>query len=73
MMIKPESMTFYYENLFKDKALNDEFNKEMSGSWKEILANFAAGYMDSYAKGYGDVFNHFLEVVPLVDLFEGVQ
>jgi hypothetical protein len=73
MTLKPESMTMYFENLFKNKVLNDAFNREMSESWKVILANFSAGYMDSYAKVYGDVFNNFLEVVPLVDLFEGVQ
>ncbi|KAJ3617211.1 hypothetical protein MTP99_007455 [Tenebrio molitor] len=73
MTLKPESMTMYFENLFKNKVLNDAFNREMSESWKVIFANFSAGYMDSYAKVYGDVFNNFLEVVPLVDLFEGVQ
>ncbi|CAH1383474.1 unnamed protein product [Tenebrio molitor] len=38
--MKPESITFYYENLFKDKALNDAFNREMSESWKEIFDKF---------------------------------
>ncbi|KAJ3617212.1 hypothetical protein MTP99_007456 [Tenebrio molitor] len=73
MTVKPESMTFYFENLFKNKVLNDAFNQEMTESWKVVLANLSAGYIDSYAKAYGDVFNNFLEVVPLVDLFEGVQ
>jgi hypothetical protein len=73
MTVKPEPMTFYFENLFKNKVLNDAFNQEMTESWKVVLANLSAGYIDSYAKAYGDVFNNFLEVVPLVDLFEGVQ
>jgi hypothetical protein len=73
MMIKADSISLNYENLFEDKVLNDAFNRELSKNWKLILANFDAIYMDSYAKVYGDVFNNFLQVVPLMDLFAGIQ
>jgi hypothetical protein len=70
--MKPVSITFYYENLFKDKALNDAFNREMSESWKEIFDKFSPPYQDTFGKGYAHIFNNFLKVVPLEDLFDGV-
>ncbi|KAJ3617208.1 hypothetical protein MTP99_007453 [Tenebrio molitor] len=55
------------------RALNDAFNREMNENWKLIFAKSTTPYLNSYAQIYGDVFNNFLEVVPLVNLFEGVQ
>jgi hypothetical protein len=68
----PESLKFHFGNLFKDEILNDGFNREISQNWKTVFEQFGAIYFDSYAQGYGNVLNNFLEKVPLIDLFDGV-
>jgi hypothetical protein len=32
-----QSMTFHFENLFKDKILNEAFNRELSANMKKVL------------------------------------
>jgi hypothetical protein len=70
LKMAPQSLTIRYENFFDDEILNDRFTRKISASWKGALDNFAAVYFDSYAQGYGNVFNRFLEEVPLSELFD---
>ncbi|CAH1382494.1 unnamed protein product [Tenebrio molitor] len=69
---EPQSMKIHFDNLFKDKILNDGFSREMSADWKKSFVHFAPIYSDTYAQAYGNVFNRFLEIVPLTDLIDGV-
>ncbi|KAH0810532.1 hypothetical protein GEV33_012258 [Tenebrio molitor] len=71
LKMAPQSMTIRYENLFDDEIFNDRFALKMNANWKAVLDSFQAVYFDSYAQGYGNVFNKFLEEVPLSDLFDG--
>jgi hypothetical protein len=68
---EPQSMKIHFDNLFKDKILNDGFSREMSADWKKSFVHFAPLFLDSYAQAYGNFFNRFLEIVPLTDLFDG--
>ncbi|CAH1382499.1 unnamed protein product [Tenebrio molitor] len=67
-----QSMTFHYENLFKDKILNEAFNRELDANTKKVLEYAFPIYLDSYGQGYERVFNNFLEKVPLTELFDGL-
>jgi hypothetical protein len=67
-----QSMTFHFENLFKDKILNEGFNRELDASTKKVLEYTFPIYLDSYGQGYERVFNNFLEKVPLTELFDGL-
>ncbi|CAH1382491.1 unnamed protein product [Tenebrio molitor] len=71
LKMAPRAMSGRYDNLFKDKALNDAFSREMSADWKKPFGHFSSIYFDSYAQWYGNVFNRFLEKVPLTELFDG--
>jgi hypothetical protein len=68
---EPQSMKVHFDNLFKDKILNDGFSREMSADWKKSFVQFAPLFLDRYAQAYGNFFNRFLEIVPLTDLFDG--
>ncbi|CAH1382501.1 unnamed protein product [Tenebrio molitor] len=68
----PQSMTAHFKNLFRSKNLEDAFNQEITLNWKQATQYFESIYFDSYAQGYGDVFNNFLEKVPVAELFGGV-
>jgi hypothetical protein len=68
----PQSMTAHFKNLFRSKNLEDAFNQEITLNWKQATQYFKSIYFDSYAQGYGDVFNNFLEKVPVAELFGGV-
>jgi hypothetical protein len=72
LKMAPRAMSGRYDNLFKDKALNDAFCREISSDWKKPFGQFSSIYFDSYAQGYGNVFNRFLEKVPLTKLFDGI-
>jgi hypothetical protein len=65
-------MKIHFDNLFKDKILNDGFSRELSADWKKSFVHFAPIYSDTYAQAYANVFNRFLEIVPLTDLIDGV-
>jgi hypothetical protein len=67
-----QSMTFHFENLFKDKILNEAFNRELSANMKKVLEYSLPIYFDSYAQCYERVFNNFLEKLPLTELFDGL-
>jgi hypothetical protein len=67
-----QSMTFHFENLFKDKVLNEAFNRELGVKTKKVLDYNFPIYLDSYGQGYQRVFNNFLEKVPLTELFDGL-
>jgi hypothetical protein len=71
LKMAPRAMSGRYDNLFKDKALNDAFSREMSADWKKPFGHFSSIYFDSYAQWYGNVCNRFLEKVPLTELFDG--
>jgi hypothetical protein len=60
LKMAPRAMSGRYDNLFKDKALNDAFSREMSADWKKPFGHFSSIYFDRYAKGYGNVFNRFV-------------
>jgi hypothetical protein len=68
----PDSWKFHFGNVFQDETLNDGFNREVNQNWKTVSEEFKAIYFDSYAQGYGNVLNNFLEKVPVIDLFDGV-
>ncbi|KAH0822489.1 protein takeout-like [Tenebrio molitor] len=70
--MEPESMTFYFENLFEDKELNDAYSRALTKKSKEIFIMLQYAYGDSYAQAYSDIFNNLLSKVPLTELFEGV-
>ncbi|KAJ3618490.1 hypothetical protein MTP99_006473 [Tenebrio molitor] len=67
-----QSMTFHFENLFKDKVLNEAFNRELDANTKKVLEYTFLIYLDGYAQGYERVFNNFLEKIPLTELFDGL-
>jgi hypothetical protein len=68
----PQSMSAHFENLLRDKDLNDAFSREMSLHWKISFGYFAPIYLDSYAQSVGNVFNNFLEKVPVAEIFDGL-
>jgi hypothetical protein len=68
----PQSMSAHFENLLRDKDLNDAFSREMSLNWKISFGYFAPIYLDSYAQRCGNIFNTFLEKVPAAELFDGL-
>ncbi|CAH1383465.1 unnamed protein product [Tenebrio molitor] len=70
--MEPESMTYYLENLFEDKELNDAYSRAVTKRSKEIFGLQQLVYGNSYAQSYNDVFNNLLRKVPLTELFEGV-
>jgi hypothetical protein len=65
-------MTFYFENLFEDKELNDAYSRALTKKSKEIFIMLQYAYGDSYARAYSDIFNNLLSKVPLTELFEGL-
>jgi hypothetical protein len=35
--MKPQDLTLRFQNLFKDKELNEAFNRAMSTDWKRVF------------------------------------
>ncbi|CAH1382507.1 unnamed protein product [Tenebrio molitor] len=68
----PQSMSAHFENLLRDKDLNDAFSREMSLNWKISFGYFAPIYLDSYGQRCGNIFNTFLEKVPVAEIFDGL-
>jgi hypothetical protein len=71
MVMDPRSIKFYFGNFFKDKILDDAFSHELTANWEKVLVYFMPIFSDSYAQAYGNLFNRFLEKVPLAELFDG--
>jgi hypothetical protein len=57
----PQSVKIHFDNLFKDKILNEGFNRELSADWKKTFVHFGPIYFDSFAQAYDNVFNRFLK------------
>ncbi|KAJ3621575.1 hypothetical protein MTP99_003692 [Tenebrio molitor] len=47
LKMAPRAMSGRYDNLFKDKALNDAFCREMSSDWKKPFEHFSSIYFDT--------------------------
>ncbi|XP_068901954.1 circadian clock-controlled protein daywake-like [Tenebrio molitor] len=71
--MKPQDVTLLFQNLLKDKELNDAFSRAMSKDWKQVFGGIGYLYAQTYGKTYSVIFNNFLSKVPITEIFNGVN
>lgn len=67
----PHTIKFNFGNLFEgDENLSEMINQVFSENSKDVFADVKKSYEDAFGQIFTNIFDKFLEKVPIVDLFD---